>query len=48
MGPTCTPYCDLNAPDICPQLEPGAECIPLFEMGMAPDGKENVGACGVP
>ena len=41
----CLPFCDVTAPDCTNQ---GAECIPWFEMGMAPPGLENIGVCGLP
>lgn len=42
----CEPYCDLEAANVCPGL--GQACVPLFAMGMAPVGYENVGFCSVP
>ncbi len=41
----CTPFCDLNDADPCTQPE---TCTSWFEMGMAPPGLENVGACLIP
>ena len=41
----CTPFCDLNAPDPCTMPE---QCVAWFDMGMAPPGLEDVGACLVP
>lgn len=41
----CTPFCDLNEPDPCTSPE---QCTAWFEMGMAPPGLEDVGACVVP
>lgn len=37
----CTPWCDLTAP-ACPA---GLECTPVFAMGEAPAGHEDVGEC---
>ena len=44
----CASFCDLNEPNTCPLMDQSAECVPLFEMGMAPAGMENVGFCGLP
>lgn len=43
----CTPFCDLSVGgDPCPSaLE---ECVPWFEVGMAPPGFEDVGVCAIP
>ena len=41
----CTPWCDTDAPE-CPHAL--QECIPFFEEGMAPPGREDLGICGVP
>ena len=42
----CTPYCDLNKPDVCPEEQ---TCIPYYAMeDEPPEGLENVGYCGVP
>ena len=45
-GGCCTPFCDTTMPNACPG--DGQECIPWFEEGMAPEGYENIGVCGVP
>lgn len=39
----CTPYCDINGPNTCPN--PGQKCVPLLDANR-PMG--NVGACRVP
>ncbi|RMG95554.1 MAG: ribulose phosphate epimerase [Deltaproteobacteria bacterium] len=49
----CAPYCDTTDPDAndtCANAyaSPGAECVPFFEMGMAPPGHEDVGLCIIP
>ncbi|RMG98192.1 MAG: ribulose phosphate epimerase [Deltaproteobacteria bacterium] len=49
----CSPFCDLtdgNANTMCANAftSPGAECVPFFEMGMAPPGHEDVGVCAIP
>jgi hypothetical protein len=43
----CTPYCDLTLPgDPCPAaLE---VCVPVYDVGMAPPGYEDVGVCSIP
>ena len=43
----CTAYCDITDPDACDGLD-GLECVPWFELGGAPMGLENIGACMVP
>lgn len=43
----CTPICDITDPvDPCPAVT--EECVPFFELGMAPLGLEDVGICIVP
>jgi hypothetical protein len=42
----CLPFCDLSQPPTCTGV--GAECLPWFEDGQAPQGLENVGLCAVP
>ena len=49
----CAPYCDLTDPDAAQTCAntyttPGADCVPFFEMGMAPPGHEDVGLCILP
>ena len=44
----CASFCDLNQPNTCPLKDQGAECLPFYDMGMAPPGKENLGSCGLP
>ena len=49
----CAPYCDTTdagANTDCANAfaSPGAECVPFFEMGMAPPGHEDVGICMIP
>ena len=41
----CTPFCDLKD-FTCPGGT--QDCIPWYEEGMAPPGKEDVGICGIP
>lgn len=40
----CLPICDLSSP-VC--TNKGAECLAWYEAGMAPEGLENVGLCGL-
>ena len=52
-GACCVPLCDLtdpNASQTCAAAytEPGAECVPFFEMGTAPPEYEDVGVCLLP
>ena len=52
-GACCAPFCDLtdpNASQTCAAAytEPGAECVPFFEMGTAPPEYEDVGVCLLP
>lgn len=42
----CTSYCDLDAPNTCPQKDLGAECVPYFDPPLP--GKETLGFCGAP
>jgi len=42
----CTPFCDISEDNMCPGGT--QECIPWFEEGNEPPGKENVGICGIP
>lgn len=42
----CTNFCDLGDPSVCAETD--TECVPWFEEDMAPEGFENVGACGIP
>lgn len=44
----CSPYCDVTLPNTCPGADQGQECVPWYEMGMAPPGQEKIGACAVP
>jgi len=46
-GSCCTPYCDVNTEDPCPDLE-GSTCVTFFMEGAAPEGLENVGSCVFP
>jgi len=42
----CTSFCDLTAAgDPCPALT--EECVPIYEMGVAPPGLEDVGVCTI-
>ncbi len=41
----CSPFCDLESPQ-CP--DDALECIPWYEEGQAPPGKEPIGLCGIP
>jgi hypothetical protein len=50
-GACCTPFCDLEDPDVdttCPGSAEGQICVPYFEEGTAPPGYETVGACAIP
>ncbi|MDC0670131.1 hypothetical protein [Nannocystis radixulma] len=42
----CTPYCDLDGPDLCPGT--GRQCVPFFSPGEAPPGLKHLGICGFP
>ncbi len=42
----CTPFCDTSEANMCPGGT--QECIPWYEEGMEPPGKETVGICGIP
>jgi hypothetical protein len=43
----CTPFCDVTVPgDPCPAVT--EECVPFYELGMAPLGFEDVGVCAIP
>ena len=44
----CSPYCNLMEPNNCPGAAQGQQCVPWYEMGQAPPGQENIGACAVP
>ena len=44
----CSTYCDVTQPNTCPGMAMGQECVPWYEMGMAPPGQEKIGACAVP
>jgi len=41
----CSPFCDVTLGDTCPGIE---ECVPWFDMGMAPPGFDDVGVCALP
>ncbi len=43
----CTPWCDLDLPDPCPEYEETMSCIPWYPQGEAPPNFENVGICGI-
>lgn len=45
-GSCCTPYCSIDGGNAPCQM--GEECVPFFEVGMAPPGYEDVGVCVVP
>lgn len=47
-GDCCTQYCAVGSPETCPDFGDGQDCVPYFEMGMAPDGYEDVGVCSGP
>ena len=47
-GSCCTQYCEVGKPETCPDFGNGQDCVPYFEMGMAPDGYEDVGVCSGP
>lgn len=42
----CTPYCAVSQGNAPCQM--GEECVPFFEMGMAPPAYEDVGVCAIP
>jgi hypothetical protein len=44
----CSEYCDLGQPNTCMGKDGGQVCVPWYEMGMAPPGYEQVGACAIP
>jgi hypothetical protein len=47
----CSSFCDVSDPMAsanCPGAAGGQECTPWFQMGQAPPGFENVGACAIP
>jgi hypothetical protein len=44
-GPCCTPWCDVNDPDACTELQNGTTCVPYFARGSAPAGLDHVGLC---
>jgi hypothetical protein len=41
----CSPFCQLGAGDQVCAVLPGTMCVPFFEDGMAPPGKEHIGMC---
>ena len=41
-GECCAEHCDLNNP-VCSMM--GTECVPMFDVNMAPDGLDHVGIC---
>lgn len=42
----CTPFCPVSGGNAPCQM--GEECVPFFEMGMAPPSYEDVGVCVIP
>ena len=45
-GYCCTPFCLVGGgPGPCVGVQPGTECVPFYEQGMAPPGYEDVGVC---
>ncbi|MCX4240423.1 hypothetical protein [Paraliomyxa miuraensis] len=44
----CSEYCDVTAPETCPEAMAGATCQTWYETGSAPPGLENVGVCALP
>ena len=42
----CSPLCDTSAANTCPGEE--QVCIPWWDEGMAPQGYEDIGVCGLP
>lgn len=45
----CTPFCDLDQPDTCPDQNLGVECVPWWEEPeMAPAEYAHVGGCLLP
>ena len=43
----CTPWCDLDLTDPCPDYEETMSCIPWYPQGEAPPNFDNVGICGI-
>lgn len=47
-GYCCTPVCPVSGgPGPCVGVQPGTECVPFYDQGMAPQGYEDVGVCMV-
>ena len=42
----CSDICDTTLPNMCQGA--GQECVPFYEMGMAPPNYETVGVCAIP
>jgi len=42
----CIAFCDIGEAGVC--TGQNQECLPWYEMGMAPPGYETVGVCGIP
>lgn len=47
-GGCCSEFCDINMPNTCSGKDGGQECVPWYDMGMAPPGLEHVGGCAIP
>lgn len=47
-GGCCSVYCDVTAPETCPEAMLDATCQPFYEPGTAPPGLEDVGVCSLP
>lgn len=43
----CTPFCDLDAAEPCPDQDLGVSCIAFFEEGEALPHQEHIGICGL-
>jgi hypothetical protein len=44
----CTPFCDTTAPNACPGMAEGEECVPYWAEGEGPPEYEHVGVCALP
>jgi hypothetical protein len=47
-GGCCSPYCDTTAPNNCPGMTEGEECVPIWAEGEGPPEYEHVGVCMLP
>jgi len=44
----CSPFCDTTAPNTCPGMADGEECVPYWAEGEGPPEYEHVGVCALP